>query len=567
MGKGIILLFLSGGNANSNKNANNKGEKSPEYYGIEGKKEEKFLGLNTNDAPVKYLLYCAAKNGDIIQKIVCIVTKEVKRDKDDEKFKDMVNDYIRNDPRVKDYYKGIEIEFIPMDYDMEVERTEERSLQLYRQISKTFINEEQSNVYIDYTGGLRDINFLMTIIIRYLEYHNSVCKKIVYSNLSKKRIDMLDSIYSMFQLLNGIDQFTQTGNAELLEKYSEKEENERTKDLLEKIVKFSKVMSICDIKAIEKLLPDIDNGLKNYEKNAARASLFGEIFRDMIGIIKKKLYIEAGKSLGYPELIRWCLDNNMIQQALTLYIEKIPSYYYDTDMLIMPQEKIMESQGKTKEIIAFYEKLYDSLLDKKKDEKIENFKKILESLNTESMKIWDLKQKKGNSSKENQILIDQLIQFLDKYYECKLGKRKKDKKMTELYQHNAKDGRAYINALRNDSKLIYTFVYREEREGKKIETYKKKLQAIDKVKEGNVQIQESNIDNEQLYQIMKYYLALKVMRNRINHAAEDASKESEEQAIAILKKDHGLCMDIEFDNVKKLIRDGLEASGISMSDH
>ncbi len=567
MGKGIILLFLSGGNANSNKNANNKGEKSPEYYGIEGKKEEKFLGLNTNDAPVKYLLYCAAKNGDIIQKIVCIVTKEVKRDKDDEKFKDMVNDYIRNDPRVKDYYKGIEIEFIPMDYDMEVERTEERSLQLYRQISKTFINEEQSNVYIDYTGGLRDINFLMTIIIRYLEYHNSVCKKIVYSNLSKKRIDMLDSIYSMFQLLNGIDQFTQTGNAELLEKYSEKEENERTKDLLEKIVKFSKVMSICDIKAIEKLLPDIDNGLKNYEKNAARASLFGEIFRDMIGIIKKKLYIEAGKSLGYPELIRWCLDNNMIQQALTLYIEKIPSYYYDTDMLIMPQEKIMESQGKTKEIIAFYEKLYDSLVDKKKDEKIENFKKILESLNTESMKISDLKQKKGNSSKENQILIDQLIQFLDKYYECKLGKRKKDKKMTELYQHNAKDGRAYINALRNDSKLIYTFVYREEREGKKIETYKKKLQAIDKVKEGNVQIQESNIDNEQLYQIMKYYLALKVMRNRINHAAEDASKESEEQAIAILKKDHGLCMDIEFDNVKKLIRDGLEASGISMSDH
>ena len=74
MGKGIILLFLSGGNANSNKNANNKGEKSPEYYGIEGKKEEKFLGLNTNDAPVKYLLYCAAKNGDIIQNIVCNVT-------------------------------------------------------------------------------------------------------------------------------------------------------------------------------------------------------------------------------------------------------------------------------------------------------------------------------------------------------------------------------------------------------------------------------------------------------------------------------------------------------------
>ena len=559
MGKGIILLFLS-------KYCN---DKKPSNYEVEDIREQgrTFEGTQTNDAPVKYLLHNAADNGDRIEKIVCIVTKEVKENKDDEKFKDMVNDYIQTDQRLSDYYQDTKIEFSPVKYNEDIKGTEKRSLDIYSQMSKVLLHEEQSSIYIDYTGGLRDTSFLMTVIIRYLEYHNSICKRIVYSNKDKTMICVMDCIYDMFQLLNGVDQFTRTGNAELLEKCSEKEKDEKTKDLLEKIVKFSKVMSICDIKAIEKLLPDIDNGLKNYEKNAARASLFGEIFRDMIGIIKKKLYIEAGKSLGYPELIRWCLDNNMIQQALTLYIEKIPSYYYDTDMLIMPQEKIMESQGKTKEIIAFYEKLYDSLVDKKKDEKIENFKKILESLNTESMKISDLKQKKGNSSKENQILIDQLIQFLDKYYECKLGKRKKDKKMTELYQHNAKDGRAYINALRNDSKLIYTFVYSEEREGKKIETYKKKLQALDKVKEGNVQIQESNIDNEQLYQIMKYYLALKVMRNRINHAAEDASKESEEQAIAILKKDHGLCMDIEFDNVKKLIRDGLEASGISMSDH
>lgn len=559
MGKGIILLFLS-------KYCN---DKKPSNYEVEDIREQgrTFEGTQTNDAPVKYLLHNAADNGDRIEKIVCIVTKEVKENKDDEKFKDMVNDYIQTDQRLSDYYQDTKIEFSPVKYNEDIKGTEKRSLDIYSQMSKVLLHEEQSSIYIDYTGGLRDTSFLMTVIIRYLEYHNSICKRIVYSNKDKTMICVMDCIYDMFQLLNGVDQFTRTGNAELLEKCSEKEKDEKTKDLLEKIVKFSKVMSICDIKAIEKLLPDIDNGLKNYEKNAARASLFGEIFRDMIGIIKKKLYIEAGKSLGYPELIRWCLDNNMIQQALTLYIEKIPSYYYDTDMLIMPQEKIMESQGKTKEIIAFYEKLYDSLVDKKKDEKIENFKKILESLNTESMKISDLKQKKGNSSKENQILIDQLIQFLDKYYECKLGKRKKDKKMTELYQHNAKDGRAYINALRNDSKLIYTFVYREERKGKKIETYKKKLQALDKVKEGNVQIQESNIDNEQLYQIMKYYLALKVMRNRINHAAEDASKESEEQAIAILKKDHGLCMDIEFDNVKKLIRDGLEASGISMSDH
>ena len=47
MGKGIILLFLSGGNANSNKKpSNNKGEKSPEDYGREGRKDEQFVGTH-----------------------------------------------------------------------------------------------------------------------------------------------------------------------------------------------------------------------------------------------------------------------------------------------------------------------------------------------------------------------------------------------------------------------------------------------------------------------------------------------------------------------------------------
>ena len=564
MGKGIILLFLS----------EYRSDNKPLNYEVEDIREQgrTFEGTQTNDAPVKYLLYCAAKNGDIIQKIVCIVTKEVKQDKDDEKFKDMVNDYIRNDPRVKDYYKGIEIEFIPMDYDMEVERTEERSLQLYRQISKTFINEEQSNVYIDYTGGLRDINFLMTVIIRYLEYHNSVCKKIVYSNFSKKRIDMLDSIYSMFQLLNGIDQFTRTGNAELLEKYSEKEEDRETKELLNEMVNFSKVMSICNIGEIEKIRREIGERLQNYKENEGKNSLFSEIFRDMIDIVKKKLYIEEGKDLGYPGLIRWCLDNNMIQQALTLYIEKMPPYYYDTGVLIFPKEMPKLNPGKTKERMAFYEVLYGEL---SKDEKLEHFKQTLQELNLQNGKftIDVLLRKRNGVPKEERGAIDRLAGVLKTCYDDGIGNRIPSRNLPKIYGNQVQTpntGIGYMKTIINNKDSLHYFLYNNKTkydQMKKIGTYQEKVLALDKIKNEAIKIRENKVSNEMLYQIMKYYLALTLMRNRVNHAVEEENKADEEQAIKRLKNDHGLCMDIEFDNVKKLIRDGLEVSGIPISNN
>lgn len=560
MGKGIILLFLS----------EYRSDNEPLNYEVEDIREQgrTFEGTQTNDAPVKYLLHNAADNGDRIEKIVCIVTAKVKEQKSDEKFQKMVNDYIQTDQRLSDYYQDTKIEFSPVKYNEEIKDTEKRSLDIYSQMSKVLLHEEQSSIYIDYTGGLRDTSFLMTIIIRYLEYHNSICKRIVYSNKNKTMICVMDCIYDMFQLLNGVDQFTRTGNAELLEKCSEKEKDEKTKDLLEKIVKFSKVMSICDIKAIdEHFLTEIDNGLKNYEKNAARASLFSEIFRDMIGIIKKKLYIEAGKSLGYPELIRWCLDNNMIQQALTLYIEKMPMYYYKTKMLIFPKEMPKLNPGKTKERMAFYEVLYGEL---SKDEKLEHFKQTLQELNLQNGKftIDVLLRKRNGVPKEERGAIDRLARVLKTCYDDGVGNRDLRRDLPKIYGNpgpNATIGIKYINGIINNRDALHYFLYQSKtkyEQMKNIGTYEEKVVALDKIKNEAIKIRENKVSNEMLYQIMKYYLALTLMRNRVNHAVEEENKADEERAIKRLKNDHGLCMDIEFDNVKKLIRDGLEASGI-----
>ena len=127
---------------------------------------------------------------------------------------------------------------------------------------------------MDCTGGLRDTTFLMIMIIRYLEYHGMPCKEVVYSKMPLRKkvqtavkvgnpvskesqsankeiqsvqketqpageICQVNNVYRMFQLLNGVDQFTRTGNADLLKLCYQENDNPMITKLLDTIVEFS----------------------------------------------------------------------------------------------------------------------------------------------------------------------------------------------------------------------------------------------------------------------------------------------------------------------------------------
>ena len=67
---------------------------------------------------------------------------------------------------------------------------------IFRSIAEN-LSEEDKNIYIDYTGGMRDISFLMTAVIQFLEFSGHPCKKIVYSNhFSKLVFYFLPKIFS-----------------------------------------------------------------------------------------------------------------------------------------------------------------------------------------------------------------------------------------------------------------------------------------------------------------------------------------------------------------------------------
>lgn len=559
MKDGVLILFLS-----------KYREQEERTYYVEGM-ETSYTGAQTNDAPVKYLMNYAAETGYVIQKILCVASKAVRNESESgnstlQHFEDMLQSYIEEDSELQNIYNKeaqVPPRIIPIRYEEDIKDTEERAREVYRQIIENLQGE--SGFFVDYTGGFRDINFLMAGIVRYLEYQGISCQKIVYSNLENKTIQTLDCIYQMFQLINGVDQFVRTGNAKLLSECYKNETSKKTQELLDKIVEFAEVITLCDVKKIDAILPAISDALNNYNNHSAETeknSFFVVMFQSLIDVIRDKLYLTENCQMTYPQLIRWCLDNNMIQQAITLYVEKMPKFYYDFGILKMPDKKVTVTMGETEEVAAFYRQLFDSLA---RGTELGAFADLISDLELASS-IGGLRMntiEKLKSKCDEDLLrraVDNLIEFLKAHYYGGTGSRIGSDRSVKIYGEKIKNfpktAEGFVNMLKTQIMWQHYFIFDNASDYRDMEggTFQKKVRALDKLKKGRMPGAPPG-----LYDMMKYYCALKLLRNRINHASEAEEKEDERMAIARLETDHGVCMKANFQNIKDLMYKGLEA--------
>ena len=56
---------------------------------------------------------------------------------------------------------------------------------------------------------------------------------------------------------------------------------------------------------------------------------------------------------------------------------------------------------------------------------------------------------------------------------------------------------------------------------------------------------------------MKYYLAVKLIRNRVNHASEKDISEDEKMAISKMEE-YGIIIDMNFENIKNILLQGIK---------
>lgn len=476
-----------------------------------------FSGCHTNDAPARFLLKLAEHNEEPIDKIFCIVSKDVYTNKlpqlENESSKlvlekgktafDRFSTLIKNEV-------GPSIEIIPIYYDFDSNNKgideKDRPPHIYNQIEACDIGE---SIYIDYTGGLRDINLLMIALIRYLEFKGIVCKDIIYSNFHSdpKKIHSIRSTYNMFDMINGVSEFVSTGNArqlvDLQKKLENTTKNDNVNNFVSSLQSFSDAIALCNVGSIVDAITSISESINTLEQDISD-DIFVQMFKTLIPTVKEKLYI-GKEPPSILDLSKWCLDNNMLQQAVTIYNEKILSYY----------------------ILNNYDDFKNEL--KKPIPKYRSYKDIHEKYKNLS-KIWDeFNDSDGKRNKYKKKISDYIdceisnVQNkckdfeVDEIEDCSIIVYKALKRIKNQYTHEKKDelSKDILHKATNFQDFMTSFMNNEDIFVKCVkDKITKDIKPI-------FSLQELETSNPKLWQAMKYYHAIKILRNNINHVSGD----------------------------------------------
>lgn len=251
-------------------------------------------GVQTNDAPVKYLL----REHPDISEILCLVTTEAE-EKAWGRFQKVVGEA---NPEVQCHPI-----LIPAGKDFAQDILPEV-------ISKT---QEDDEIYLETTGGFRDAVMYLLLISRALSYAGVKISGAVYSNFNDRKITDAMPIISLFDLIGGMQEAASFGNVHTLREYYKKHaKNEHIEALLSAMEGLWGTIALCRTEQLPERMEAFNAAMDGAEKHA------DPLMRALLPAFRQKY----GKKMTIPGVIKWCVESDMLQQALTIYKERIPGY-------------------------------------------------------------------------------------------------------------------------------------------------------------------------------------------------------------------------------------------------
>lgn len=306
-----ILLFLS-----------TCREESPEYE-YRCPDGTMVRGVQSNEAPVKYLLACYPD----ISEIICIVTEKAKQTA----WERFCKEISKENPKIK-------ITDVFCD-------GEDSEAFVKGPMPKILANVNSGDeIFLDTTGGFRNAVIYMLLISRILSYSGIPVKAAVYSNFQNKEIEDLSETMRLFDLVEGMQEMTSFGSVHSIKQYYEAtgKKDGKIEKMLWAVEELTETVSLCRTEALDEKTRQFNDALKEAEKSEDL------LFRQMLTAFKKKF----GGQWNVISILNWCVESGMVQQALTIYTERIPAYLMQRGMLkLKPQadrNKLYEELKKKK---------------------------------------------------------------------------------------------------------------------------------------------------------------------------------------------------------------------------
>ncbi|WP_406037371.1 TM1812 family CRISPR-associated protein [Succinimonas sp.] len=599
-------------------------------YTVNGHESERYKGLLTGDAPMQYLMQKAGEKAERISVIAIVSNKVYQKNGDAGSLYEIFRDNLDNFAGalgITDKYDRTSL--FPVFYDFDestgklITDTNVRTNSIINQIYRLIIGscpDAEKSVYIDFTSGLRDASYLMTSVIQFLKVYGIHLKKIVYSNREDKKIYSILHITAITDLIQAVNAFGLTGNVKqlreffddsyIIDKIGEENSGELAdmKKLLDSFDRFLGCIAINNVNDIDDCKREIEKDMNRLCDSENSPNMYIAMFARLFGIIRKQFFLDGSGEISYPNMIRWCLNHDLINQALTLYVEKMPEEYFKSafiksiyDPVAAAKKEDKPSYGKSMYADGFYSGVFEnaicSIKLKKNTYPQDLEMRILREIITEfkdqvekEIKEQENKNKKIARNIKGRFQKGTSKLFRKKYPEyagdgIPMALQRISNTINNIFDRDGNlkfhfccydeqfvgntSSLSYLNrVVKTYPKIIHSYLINNRHEYEKLEVrnkspYLKKIDAISDL----FSCAEMNDSNIRLGNIMKYYLYVKIMRNRINHAQDDAQTSgtdlmAQEEALTELGKDsYGLMpLDTAFDfeTIKKMLLKGLE---------
>ena len=281
----------------------------------------------------------------------------------------------------------------PFDESADVTVTMEMAADLAHRIHEYVVAQRQEDseviLHVDMTGGFRHANMILLTIMRLLQYDRVSIGHVYYSNFTRGsngqknhgKVEEVGDIYRLLNLISGAEEFVHFGSIKAVSDYfahkkassadPEHELSQPLEDLLKSMRTFSDEILLCHRATFIPAIHQLYEALQTFQAHSA-------VWHDANGTsqparLNDKLMLQMENRIldDYAPLfsieqdplaaVRWCVEHDHLQQAVTLFIEMLPKYLFaDTPLLRLSDElhdltEEVKNRDKNKNTYGIYE--------------------------------------------------------------------------------------------------------------------------------------------------------------------------------------------------------------------
>ena len=219
-------------------------------------------------------------------------------------------------------------------------------------------------VHVDMTGGMRHTNMLLLNIMRLLQYEGVEIGHVLYSNLDQSKmegyVEDVSDIFHTLDMIAGAEEFARFGSVQAILKYFENrtQRSPELTGLLDAMNGFAEEIKLCHqyqfmeaIRVLRKAFDTFRNKHSDWHEFDEGRPFSQEQLND-----KLMLQLEDRLIADYSDLfnvdddplsaIEWCIQHDHLQQALTLYVEIMPTYLIKIRKLLVLSPELQQSVKK-----------------------------------------------------------------------------------------------------------------------------------------------------------------------------------------------------------------------------